>query len=483
MKKQTFKLSDFFLLESDPKILDYRCKKTNLIVWPILRDEFLNLVISKLFYDGKLSNYDVKSNFVTKLISLFKLINVSLFFKNLFFSFKKKDILYFKIGYPEINLNNKVFNKNIDYFISLNKNNYISLSRSQNFSFFKNYFDKETYYLGFKENIINLFSRYGKTNQNVSKDITLYLVKKIKKIFNIKLNDLEVHRLIKYNSIKINSIEKKIDFYKKLINKIKPKLAIIENASYSQNAILNYVLHNSGVHIAEPQHGLISKGHRNYNFSSLIRNNRKYKMFLPDDLLSYGSYWSKSINTPLKKYNIGSPSRTQNKEIKNKEHKVKKILLVSNGINLHTLPNLAKKLFFLLNKKYEVIIRPHPIEKNIKLYGSSKFSNYFKIDKEKNVYKSLADKDVVIAEMTTVLYESLNIVPKILMLRTKKSMFNIPDHPFQEIKSLDQVIKKIKANENFNNKIKLNTVFKNDWEKNFQIYLKQKLQIKKKISY
>ncbi len=475
MKKKIFKLSDFYLLESDSKILDFRCNKTNLIVWPILREEFLNLVISKLYYDSKLTNYNIKSNFVKKLSSFFKLINASMYFKNLFFNLKKKDILFFKIGYPTINLNSEVFNKNIDYYISLNKNNYVSFSRSLNFSFFKSYYDKEVYFLDFNENIIDLFSRFDKTNQKVSKEITLYLVKKIKKVFDIKLNNLEIQRLIKYNCIKINSIEKKIKFYKKLINKIKPKLAIVENASYSQNAILNYVLHNFGTCVAEPQHGIISKGHRNYNFSSLIRNNNEYKMFLPDDFLSYGKYFSESINSPLKMYNIGSPYRTQNKPKENKKYKGKKILLVSNGINLNTLPKLAKKLFFLLNKKYEIIIRPHPMEKNINMYENNKFSRFFKIDSEKNLYKSLKDKAIVISEMSTVLYDALNIVPKILMMRTKKSVFNLPNHPFEETKNLEQLIKKIKSDKHYYNKVELNKYFKNNWKQNFQKYIKKKL--------
>ena len=66
MKKKTFKLSDFYLLEADLKILNFRCEKTNLIVWPILREEFFNLVISKLYYESEFINYNVKNNLLTK---------------------------------------------------------------------------------------------------------------------------------------------------------------------------------------------------------------------------------------------------------------------------------------------------------------------------------------------------------------------------------------------------------------------------------
>ena len=97
MKKKTFKLSDFYLLESDPKILNFRCRKTNLIVWPILREEFFNLVISKLYYESEFINYNIKSNLLTKFVALYKSIKFSLFIKNLFFNFKKKDILFLKL--------------------------------------------------------------------------------------------------------------------------------------------------------------------------------------------------------------------------------------------------------------------------------------------------------------------------------------------------------------------------------------------------
>ena len=338
-------------------------------------------------------------------MSLYKSIKFSLFIKNLFFNFKQKDILFFKTGYSEINIKNLIFNRNIDYFISLNKKNYITLSRSSRFYFFKKYFDNQTYFLSFNENNINLLSRFNKKNYQVSKDVTLYLSKKIKNIFNIKLNNQEIQRLIRYNTFKINAIEKKLNFYKELIKKIKPKLAIIECSSYSQNAILNYALHDSDVRIAEPQHGCISKAHVNYNFSSHIKNSKEYRLFLPDDYLSYGKYWSKSINAPFTKYDVGSPHQSVNFIYNTKKIKRKKILLVSDGINTNLLPNLAKKIFISLNKKYEILIRPHPIE-NVQNYKNNKYSNYFKIDLEENVYKSLSDKEVVVSEMSTVLYEA-----------------------------------------------------------------------------
>jgi hypothetical protein len=472
MKKNFYKLSDILLLESDKEILNFRCCKTNLIVWPILRDEFIKLIISKLYYKNEFTNYNVKNSFFKKLISLYKLIKLPLFFKNLFFRIKKKDLIYVKSGFGNINLDNKIFDRIMDYFISLNKNDYISLSRSPEFSFFSKYFDKEIYFLSFDENRINLFSRFKKTNLKVSKDITFFLVKKIKKVFNIKINPNEVQRLISYNLFKINSIEKKLSFYKKLIKKIKPKLAIIEGASYSENAILNYALHSSGIRIAEPQHGMINNAHENYNFSSLIRNNKEYKLFLPDDFLAYGKQWSKSINGPFIKHNIGNPHKSQNTYEKRKNNNSKKILLVSDGINIGMLINLSKKIFILFKKRYEVFIRPHPIETD-NLYKKHKFYKHIKIDNEENLYKSLSDKEIVISEMSTVLYDSLNIVPKIFILRTDKSKFSIPNHPFNEIKDINELIKKVNSNKTLNTKVNLKDYFDGNWKNNYIKYIKK----------
>ena len=214
MKKNFYQLSDILLLESDREILNFRCCKTNLLVWPILRDEFIKLIISKLYFKDEYRNYNVKNSFFKKIISLYKLIKLPLFFKNLFFRIKRKDLIFVKSGFGNINLDNIIFDRNIDYFINLNKYNYITFSRSEQYSFFKKYFDKEMYFLSFDEIKINLLSRLKKTNLEVSKDITIYLVKKIKKIFNIKINPNEFQRLVRYNLLKINSIEKKLLFYK-----------------------------------------------------------------------------------------------------------------------------------------------------------------------------------------------------------------------------------------------------------------------------
>ena len=471
MKNKKIKLSDFFLLEADSKILDYRCKKTNLIIWPILREDFFNLIISKLYYENEFIKYDVRNNLIKKLFSFIKIFKILQYFKNLLFRIKKKDILFVKTGDANVFLKNEFFDKNIDYFISIKKQNYITLSRSSNYSFFNKYYDNEMFFLSNSEKYIELVSMFKNSNFHVAKDLTFYLITKINKIFKIKFNKNEIERLIKLNFIKINSIEKKLNFYQKLVKKIKPKLAIIECASYSQNALLNYTLHKFGVVIGEPQHGLISKGHENYNFSNFIKNNKEYRQFLPNHFLFYGKAWKKKINANFKGYHIGNPHKSESRIRNSKKKKIKKILFVSDGINIKMISNLAKKTFLSLKGKYEVYIRPHPIEKIQINKSNMDFYEDIKIDNEENVFKSLSDKEIVVGEMSTVLYESLGIVSKVFILRTKKSEFVLPSHPFKEIRNIKNLIKEINLNKKNNLRIDLKDYFEKNWEKNYKKYL------------
>ena len=133
---------------------------------------------------------------------------------------------------------------------------------------------------------------------------------------------------------------------------------------------------------------------------------------------------------------------------------------------------MSKKILVSLKKEYEVFIRPHPIERD-RLKEKLKFYKHIKIDNEENIYKSLSDKDFVISELSTVLYDSLNIVPSIFILRTNKSKYAIPNHPFNEVKDINELIKKINSNRIFNIKVNLKEYFSENWKKNYKKYIKK----------
>ena len=336
-------------IENHRDILEFRCLNTNILIWPLLRDNFFNLLLSKLFYKNWI-NYNLEKNY------LYIIINKFFFFKYLFsiinlilnqsFRLKKKKIIFLKSTYNEYK-----FNRIIDHFIKLNKKDYFTFSKSLNKSFYGKTFDKNIYYFELKLKIINFFCIVKKKDLFIARKLTILLANRIKKILGITLTKKEVKKLIKINSIQISEINNKFQLINKLVNKICPKVAIVEEASCSHNAILNYVLHKRGVRVAEPQHGFISNGHLSYNYSKLIRANKEYKLYLPDDFLGYAKWWNNQINSKIKKYNIGNPNYIYPKSSNLQEiNQRKKILFISDGLDTKRYIDLANDLFFFIKR-------------------------------------------------------------------------------------------------------------------------------------
>lgn len=471
LKLNVIKPNALLEIENHIDILKFRCSNTNILIWPILRDNFFRLLLSKFFY-GNWINYNLNKNYFYAIINKFFFLKKVIFIINLIlnqsFKLKKSKILFQKSTYNEYK-----FNRIIDHFIKINNKDYFTFSKSLNKPFYGKTFDKNIYYLQLKLKIINFFCIVKKKDLFIARKLTLLLVNRIKKILGIKLTKKELEKLIKINSIQISEINNEFNLINKLVKKISPKVAIVEEASYSHNAILNYILHKHGVRVAEPQHGFISNGHLNYNYSKLIRANKEYKLYLPDDFLGYGKWWNSQINLKTKKYNIGNPNYKYPKSLEFKEIiKRKKILFISDGLDTEKYINLANNLFILIKKdNYDIYIRPHPIECSSSWVNDKKILQNIKVDTEKNIYKSLKDTRCIISEMSTTLYEAINRVPQIFLWKTSKSYFVIKKHPFNSFTTLENLAYKIINKEKFNIKLTANNFWEKNWKRNYLKYL------------
>jgi hypothetical protein len=56
-----------------------------------------------------------------------------------------------------------------------------------------------------------------------------------------------------------------------------------------------------------------------------------------------------------------------------------------------------------------------------------------------DIYQSLAGTDVLVAEVSTGLFEAVGLVERIFVWDTSKSRFSLPVHPFESIESADQL--------------------------------------------
>src|SRR5207342_2453626 len=97
-----------------------------------------------------------------------------------------------------------------------------------------------------------------------------------------------------------------------LLGRVRPRLALIEDASFGHMAVFNATARRLGVTVAEFQHGMVSKGHDAYNVAPTLAASEAYRRTQPTAFLAYGSWWNDQFNAPVDgKVVIGNPHRTE----------------------------------------------------------------------------------------------------------------------------------------------------------------------------
>jgi len=140
---------------------------------------------------------------------------------------------------------------------------------------------------------------------------------------------------------------------------------LVEQSCYGDYGIFNHVAREMGIRVAEPQHGMISAGHDAYSFAPAIRDSDEYRLYLPTRLSWLWRVWNGEINAPVQKWVIGHPHYTeQRKRMVNNFSDKTDILLLSDGIEFSIYLELANDLTNILNGRYRVVLRPHPLEEN-----------------------------------------------------------------------------------------------------------------------
>lgn len=210
--------------------------------------------------------------------------------------------------------------------------------------------------------------------------------------------------------------------YRVLIKWGRPKLMLIEDASYGSRAHLVRAAKEYKVKVVEYQHGTVNQSHLAYNFGQAIRQST-YLSYLPDYFLTFGDLWGKMINLPATKISIGNPHLSENVARLQLVPKSKTILVVGTGSDPASIIDIVLRL----RKKYsmmgyQVVLRPHPLEyANIHFTYSRLLQAGIKLDTHPDLYQSLQNSEVVIGEYSTAIYEAVAFGVKVFLIRNKLS--------------------------------------------------------------
>jgi hypothetical protein len=328
---------------------------------------------------------------------------------------QQTDILFFSSGSQNTHkINGKYINKLTDY-LALLKNENSTIIEDSVMRHYKRprYFTRVLYhdYITTKAAIMSKFLKSKETDISSINDFVSYIWDNLP--FPLSKVTYDTARSV------LGTLSKTLRIlhvdYLRLFRMMKPKIVIVEDASYGYRSYLLKWAKDQGIITGELQHGLLFSQHPAYNYADGIIHSAEYPRYLPDYILTYGEHWKTQIKTSSVPVTIGNPylySRVDElkKMAKSPRNKNKNILFLSDGVIPNTYVSLINDLSKLIHmQEYKIVLRPHPAELPLvgDRYGEVlKLSNVC-LDSYADVAQSIYNSDFVVGSSSTTLFEAM----------------------------------------------------------------------------
>ncbi len=199
------------------------------------------------------------------------------------------------------------------------------------------------------------------------------------------------------------------DEFARILDRVQPRTVLMEDASYGHRGALIAQMKERGIHVAEPQHGWIGPSHAAYNFGAAMFVD-DMRAQLPDELLTFGDFWSQGIRVPYRTTAVGKPHLEHAATAAPApDERARVVLVVSSIADPEGTERFVLELDAALPDEWTVAFRPHPSERAVldRRYPRIASSRSVTIDAESDVYVSLAAARAVVGTASTVLYEAV----------------------------------------------------------------------------
>jgi len=413
------KLLNLLHFESDSKIWDYRDDK-GFPLYLMVRYRLLQGMINKRF---SLSNPHLPLS--QPLVAVLKYLIKSLVNSPLFI--KKKKILIFSSGVVSVKGNDGIFyNRLYQNFVDQYPDE-VGLIEASNKRAYSKPKKTKVFYRDLLDIFIFIYSHFKKPShiecQTVN-DFKDYLSAGRQSDLGADFNKVVLKQISKYRA--------GYSLYRLFFSLKKPKLVLVEDASYGGYAYIVKAAQDLGIKVAEYQHGYIGLNHPAYNFNLDNLPNDIYGFF-PSIFLTHGEHWVKNCKVPAEKIAVGYPDLLNRIKIygdKSFPKESNSILFISGG----TIPEKLSSFigdFISLNPGSKVYLRPHPSERpEVKKRYDSLINKGVIIDVG-DLYTVLSASDVVVSfSVSTVLYEAIFFTKKIYLVDDDYANFYEPNSPF-----------------------------------------------------
>ncbi len=197
-----------------------------------------------------------------------------------------------------------------------------------------------------------------------------------------------------------------LDELSRLLDRVRPKIVLFDNGSYTYHGEWVGVMKDAGAWVAEPQHGWIGPSHAAYNYGTAF-DQAVLRRALPDEVLTFGPYWSASIRHPGVVTAIGKP-HLERQAASAPETRPRSVLVVSSRTDPDVTDAFVVGLRAGLGAEWSIVFRPHPGERSetARRYPRLSADAGVIIDDAADVYETLKRTAIVVGEASTVLFEA-----------------------------------------------------------------------------
>lgn len=470
LKPVTFQ--DLLKVENDGFFAECVCPSTGILVWPTIRNVFFRMIISDWYFKSQ-PLVDI-----TRKTDIFNTCTVAMraAFHNFTHPPRRSSLLIYATGAGLFEHNDLSRNRFTQYFSQAIGGDTWSIE-----GIFHHEWPtpRERGRLSFSLPglaAIALLSRVAVTGtiRRIAEEVVEHATFRAKSLLGWQLDDARRKWLVNCCANQVAGYPLKRKWQMRSLERIKPRLLLAEEGCYGHMAVVNATARECGVAVAEYQHGMVTRGHDAYNVAPALERCDSYRRTMPDYFLGYGAWWNRQFNAPTRKVVIGNPHRTT---LLDRHMSVKKengmILVLGDGIETNSYLDFCRELASLLPSYFKVVFRPHPMERSWVFASTAGVGQGFHIDHEPDIYPSLARAEVVLAEVSTGLFEAVGLTRRIFVWDTAKSRFGMPSHPFADFDSVTDLVHMIVRDSNAGiiSGLATEEIWASDWQGRFRSFI------------
>jgi hypothetical protein len=471
-------LTQLLGVEDSPGLLALTCPRTSIPVWSVLRIAFLREIMGDLLFASGTLAPPSQSRYVKAAAVLGRTVlhNARVAAGD----HLRADVLINSDSIGDTLREGRWFNRHADPFGDLPMAQAVVLSDLHEWQIHMPRHNERVFYHAPVQVAAALIGRMpNRAAQDLAKAATAIVCDRAREILDWQMPEHRRRAFECWAASKVAGLPFRYNAYRRLLHRVRPKLILVLAGCYGAHAPLIAAAHDARIMTGEFQHGSISAGHDAYNFAPSIFASEAYRRTLPRYLLTYGSWWSSQVTAPVECVVVGNPIRSQKMAaIPPPDAHRRQILVLSDGIEFDLYLELAQSIAkAVTGRGLEVVLRPHPLERDSVTHRYLERVGDVKIDVTPDIYQSFASAHTVVSEVSTGLFEAVGLVNRIVLLDTAKARFAYPDPPFVAANSIDDVIEQICGLAPPVPRIDAASLWAPDWPENYAWFLRHKAGI------